>query len=108
MEAVRLGDIVDDHCSRCHIVMDHSVVAMVGQEVKRVRCRTCNHEHDYRHGKVPQTKKKPKLSAYDQVLASVMASRPDLTMGTPTEEKTASRPRSRRAVTPPRHSLPNR
>ena len=48
--AVRLGDIIDDHCSRCHMIMDHSVVAIVGEEVKRVRCRTCNNEHDYKHG----------------------------------------------------------
>ena len=108
MEAVRLGDIVDDHCSRCHIVMDHSVVAMVDQEVKRVRCRTCNHEHDYRHGKSPQTKKKPKLSAYDQVLASVMAGRPDLTTNASAGEKTAGPSRSRRATVPPRRSLPKR
>ncbi len=75
MEAIRLGDTLDDHCSRCHLLTDHSVVALIGEEVKKVRCRTCNDEHNFRHGKGGQ-KKKPKLSAYEQVLASVMAGMP--------------------------------
>ena len=74
MEVHRLGDIVDDHCTRCARLTDHSVVAMVQEEVKKVRCRTCNYEHNFRHGKGGQ-KKKPKLSAYEQVLASITAGR---------------------------------
>jgi len=72
MTVNRLGDIIDDHCTRCHRLTDHSVVALIGEEVKKVRCRTCNHEHDFRHGKGGQ-KKKPKLSAYEEVLASITA-----------------------------------
>src|SRR3989337_231481 len=74
MADMRLGDLIDDHCTRCHRLTDHSVVAMVGDEVKKVRCRTCNHEHDYRHGKGGQ--KKAKLSAYEQVLASILGGKP--------------------------------
>lgn len=74
--AVRLGDVIEDHCSRCHLIMDHSVVAMVGDEVKRVRCRTCNNEHDYRHGEEPKKKPKAKLSPFDEVLASITAGMP--------------------------------
>ena len=75
MEAIRLGDTIDDHCSHCRLLTDHSVVALIGEEAKKVRCRTCNYEHNFRHGKGGQ-KKKPKLSAYEQVLASVMAGMP--------------------------------
>ncbi len=82
MEIVRLGDVIDDHCTRCHLIMDHSVVAMVGEEVKRVRCRTCNHEHDYRHGKGGTPKKAPKLSAYEEVLASITSGRPGVSSET--------------------------
>jgi hypothetical protein len=71
METIRLGDILDDHCTRCHLLTNHSVVALVGDTVKKVRCRTCNYEHDYRHGQGGQKKKK--VSAYEQVLASVLA-----------------------------------
>jgi len=38
---VRLGDVLDDYCSRCRLIMNHGVVGMVGDEVKKVRCNTC-------------------------------------------------------------------
>ena len=72
MAVNRLGDIIDDYCSRCRLLTNHSVVALVGEQVIKVQCRTCNHQHDYKHGKGGQ-KKKQKLSAYEEVLASVLA-----------------------------------
>jgi hypothetical protein len=71
MDVIRLGDVLDDYCTRCRLLTNHSVVAMLGEDVKKVRCRTCNHEHDYRQGQGGQKKKK--TSAYEQVLASVLA-----------------------------------
>ena len=91
----RLGDIIDDHCSRCHRLTDHSVVAMLGEDVKKARCRTCQHEHEYRQGKVPQ-KKKSKLSPYEEVLASIMASKPAIAGSNPPDGK-SGRPSSRSA-----------
>ena len=81
MDTVRLGDVIDDFCARCRLLTNHSVVAIVGEEVKKVRCRTCNHEHDYRHGE--GQKKTAKASAYEQVLASVLAGK---------EQKSAVKP----------------
>jgi hypothetical protein len=72
MAAYRLGDIIDDYCPRCRLLTNHSVSALVGEEVKKVICRTCQHTHDYKYGKGVE-KKKAKQSAYDQVLASVLA-----------------------------------
>ncbi len=70
MSEIRLGDIIDDHCSRCRLPTNHSVVAVVNGAVRKVRCRTCDFEHDYRHGKSPARKSRP-LSAFDQVLATL-------------------------------------
>jgi len=73
---MRLGDDIDDYCSRCKLSSTHSVVSMVGEEVKKVRCRTCNYEHNYRHnrgGRGPMSKKE----AFDQVLASIMGAVPE-------------------------------
>src|SRR2546423_264556 len=36
-EEMRLGDDIDDHCSRCKRSTDHSVVAMSGDEVLKTR-----------------------------------------------------------------------
>ena len=95
MAVNRLGDILDDHCTRCHRLTDHSVVALIGEEVKKVRCRTCNYEHDFRHGKGAQ-KKKPKLSAYEEVLASITAGKQnELSAAPPPVKRTAPATRGR-------------
>jgi hypothetical protein len=74
MSATRLGDIIDDYCPRCRMLTNHSVAALVGEEVRKVLCRTCQHSHDYKHGQgVEKKKKTSKQSAYEQVLASVLA-----------------------------------
>ena len=66
---MRLGDDIDDYCSRCKFSSDHSIVSMVGDEVKKVRCRTCNTEHNYRHNK--GSKEMTAQEAFAKVLASV-------------------------------------
>ncbi len=70
---MRLGDDVDDYCSRCKLSTNHSVVSLVGDEVKKVRCRTCNYEHNYRHNKGGKGQMS-KQEAFDKVLAKVMSS----------------------------------
>ncbi len=89
--APRLGDIIEDHCSRCTRLTDHSIVAVVNDEVVKVRCRTCNHEHPYRHGRSPKRKPAAKQSAFDQVLAGILAAQP------PPPPPPAPKPRRRRS-----------
>ena len=33
--SVRLGDVVDDYCSRCRLIMNHGVVSLVEGAVKK-------------------------------------------------------------------------
>lgn len=71
-EALRLGDLVDDHCSRCHMLTGHAVVAIVNNEPAMVRCRTCYYEHKYRKGKSGAKKKvSKKAELFDQVLSRI-------------------------------------
>ena len=51
---VRLGDVLDDYCTRERRVTNHAVVALVGSEVKLTRCTTCDSEHPYKAAKVPR------------------------------------------------------
>ena len=69
---LRLGDILDDYCPRERRVTNHVIVAMVGQDVKQVRCTTCDADHDFKHAKVPRQRRKTETPAalYAQVLAS--------------------------------------
>jgi ribosomal protein L44E len=75
---MRLGDDIDDHCSSCKRTTDHSVVSMVGDDVLRTRCRTCNSEHKFRQNK-GHKKEMTAKEAFDHVLASVTGAQPEKT-----------------------------
>ncbi|MBG99683.1 MAG: hypothetical protein CMN58_04995 [Solibacterales bacterium] len=69
----RLGDIVDDYCSKCTLLTNHAVVALVDDIPERVRCRTCYYEHKYRHGKMGTKKRSSnkKSDLFNEVLAKI-------------------------------------
>ncbi len=72
MSDYRLGDVIDDHCIKCRRITNHSIVSIVDGEVAKVRCRTCYHDHDYRHEQAPPSKKDlQKAALFAQVAASV-------------------------------------
>jgi hypothetical protein len=69
---LRLGDILDDYCTRERRVTNHAIVAMVEQDVKQTRCTTCDTEHVYKGGKAPRRKKPETAGAlYKEVLAGI-------------------------------------
>jgi hypothetical protein len=78
----KLGDTIDDYCSRCQLLMNHYVVSMVDSEVGKVRCQTCGNEHNYRHGKGGKKKNTVK-SLFDEVAAGL----PSPAQSTPREKK---------------------
>ncbi len=41
------GDIIEAHCTRCRAILNHTIVAMVGERVVRVECNTCHGVHNY-------------------------------------------------------------
>jgi translation initiation factor IF-2 len=69
---LRLGDILDDYCPRERRVTNHVIVAMIGDDVKQVRCSTCDADHEFKHAKVPRQRRKTETPAalYAQVLAT--------------------------------------
>ncbi len=72
----RLGDVIDDYCPRCRLLLNHDVASLFDGAVAKVTCRTCFNTHDYRKGQVPPKRKgkrdDPK-SLMDQVLAGMPA-----------------------------------
>ena len=89
---LRLGDILDDYCPRERRVTNHAVVAMIGEDVKQVRCTTCDADHEFKHAKVPRQRRKSETPAalYAQVLATgpkvVTHDQPPVTQTTPVSE----------------------
>ncbi len=75
---ISLGDMIDDFCPRCRLILNHGVVAMVEDEVKKTRCLTCNNEHNYRNAKDTRRKKDSKSSLFDQVLSGMPGHKTDL------------------------------
>ena len=45
---IRLGDVVDDYCPRCKLLLNHAVASMVDVTVVKVVCQTCHTEHPFR------------------------------------------------------------
>ncbi len=41
------GDNIEARCTRCRTVLNHTIVAMVGERVVRVECNTCRGVHNY-------------------------------------------------------------
>jgi hypothetical protein len=81
----RLGDIIDDYCIKCRRLTNHATVSLVGDEAAKVRCRTCYHDHDYRHEQAPPTKKElKKLEEEAKAAAQVIAEQNGDAATTPT------------------------
>lgn len=70
MNELRLGDVLDDYCVKCRRLTNHAIVSLVNGEAAKVRCRTCYHDHDYRHEIAPPTKKELKQA---EMLAAMLA-----------------------------------
>lgn len=70
-EELRLGDVIDDHCSKCRLVTNHSVVSIVDGEPARTKCRTCDSEHRYRKAKGGRKKPSSKADLFAEVLSRI-------------------------------------
>jgi hypothetical protein len=73
---LRLGDVLDDYCPRCRLLLNHDVASIVDGAVSKVTCRTCFDTHDYRHAQLPtrrKSKQVDKKSLLEQVLAGMPA-----------------------------------
>ncbi|NOZ70200.1 MAG: hypothetical protein GXP46_13385 [Deferribacteres bacterium] len=70
------GDYIEAWCTKCRLELGHTIVAMVDNAPRRVKCNTCNSEHNFRAK--PSGKKRTK--------------------GTPSIKKTKSRNRGYREL----------
>ena len=47
-KAPHAGGEIDSFCTKCRMVLNHRIIAMVGDKAKRVECSTCGSHHNYR------------------------------------------------------------
>jgi hypothetical protein len=72
----RLGDVIDDYCPRCRLLLNHDVTSLYDDQAAKVTCRTCHNTHDYRHAQVPPKRKSSKKEDKQSLLQQVLASMP--------------------------------
>ena len=51
----KISENVDGWCTRCKMVLRHTIEAVVGEKITRVHCNTCHGRHAYR-AKAPRTR----------------------------------------------------
>jgi hypothetical protein len=55
IRAKSAGDILDAQCTKCRVLTNHTIVALVDGRVARVKCNTCSSEHNYHAPKEAKT-----------------------------------------------------
>ena len=102
-QELRLGDLIDDYCPRCRLLLNHAIASMVEGKVVKVICQTCHSEHAYLYGKGGKKKPSPRATLFDQVLAQ-MAPPAQPPEPTPSKKKGTAPARyiSRHKTKPPR------
>jgi len=58
LEKLSAGGTVASLCTTCKLVLDHNIVAMDGETVVKVECRTCGSAHQYRKPRIGAAVKK--------------------------------------------------
>lgn len=61
MVGLRVGGDVDAYCTKCRMILGHTIIAMVADKPVKVRCNTCMGQHAYKAG--PPGTKAPKAAA---------------------------------------------
>jgi hypothetical protein len=82
MKTAKVGGDIDAYCTRCKMELGHTILAMVGTRPARVRCNTCQGEHNYRGSAAPKprreskaTREKPVVTSWEALLANKDLSR---------------------------------
>ena len=78
-DSYTVGGEIEAWCTKCKLELAHTIVAMVGSAPRKVKCNTCNGQHNYRlkPAERKQTsqrsgrKASKKDSAYEQYLNSL-------------------------------------
>lgn len=77
----KVGGDVDAYCTKCKMVLGHTILAMVGERIARVRCNTCQGEHVFKTGAPAAPKPRPakvttsgertkaEVTSFDEVLS---------------------------------------
>ena len=72
------GEDIDSWCTKCKLELSHTIIAIVDNLPKKVKCNTCNAQHNYRTEPVkrsrakstsPTRKTRSKETTYEEYLS---------------------------------------
>ncbi len=70
-----VGNDIVSWCTKCKLMLDHKIVALVDDFPKKAKCKTCNGHHNYREKppekKAPGTTRKTKKSEYEVLMGKI-------------------------------------
>jgi hypothetical protein len=66
IKSLKAGTNVDAWCTKCRLVLAHTIEAVAAGEIKRVQCNTCGGAHRYRATEPGTTEKSPRASAKEK------------------------------------------
>ncbi len=62
-EKYAAGDNIASWCTKCKLNLDHTIVAMEGEQVVKVKCRTCGSTHKFRNPADPPKVRTPRAKS---------------------------------------------
>ena len=63
------GSEINSHCLKCKDVTNHTIIAMIDDEVGKVQCNTCGGRHKYRPEKPEKAKAAKKITTRAATIA---------------------------------------
>jgi hypothetical protein len=77
MATHKVGGEVDAPCTRCKLTLAHTILAMVGTKIARVRCNTCMGEHAYRSAPGSTDRPSSRSSSSSRAASAPRAEKPE-------------------------------
>ncbi len=64
-EKILAGENIASYCTKCKLGLDHTIVAMEGEKIVKVKCRTCGSTHKFRDPADPPKTRSSKAKKAD-------------------------------------------
>jgi hypothetical protein len=81
----KTGGEIDAFCTKCKLDLTHRIIAMVGDAVKKVECKTCGSHHLYRRPKTERDAAHARLAQRAEDRKAAASSKAGSTGGTKAE-----------------------
>ena len=65
LEKILAGENIASYCTKCKLGLDHTIVAMDGEKIAKVKCKTCGSTHKFRDPAAPPKARSPRAKTGD-------------------------------------------